>query len=134
MFDSKPRAQARMHDEKVIWLTTVRPNGRPQASPVWFLVDGEEILVYSLDDTARIANLEANPKVALNLDGNGQGGDIVTIEGTARIDRDHPPSTEVPAYQEKYATLIARNGWTPERFAEDYPVPIRITVTRTRAW
>jgi len=128
------RALARLADEKVIWLTTVRPGGQPQSSPVWFLYEGGEFLIYSLPGTARTTNLEANPRVSLNLDGNGEGGDIVSIEGMARIDRAVPASDRVAAYREKYSALIARNGWTPESFAADYPVAIRVTPGRWRAW
>lgn len=128
------RALARLADEKIAWLTTVRPDGQPQTSPVWFLYHGGEFLVYSKAGTARTANLAANPRVSLNLDGNGEGGDIVTVEGTARIDREAPASTEVAAYQGKYAAMIVRHGWTPQSFAADYPIPIRITPTRARAW
>jgi PPOX class probable F420-dependent enzyme len=131
---SGARAIARLTDEKIIWLTTVRANGQPQTSPVWFLYEDGEFLIYSLPGTARTANLDANPRVSLNLDGNGEGGDIVAIEGTARVDTDAPPSSEVAAYQEKYASMIARNGWTPESFAADYPHAIRITPVRSRAW
>ena len=128
------RAVARLTDETILWMTTVRPGGQPQASPVWFLYEDGEFLVYSKKGTARTANLVANPRVSLNLDGNGEGGDIVSIEGTARIDPDAPPSSAVPAYQEKYAGYLERHGWTPEWFAANYPVAIRITPTRSRAW
>jgi PPOX class probable F420-dependent enzyme len=128
------RALARLTDEKIIWLTTVRPTGQPQTSPVWFLYADGEFLIYSLPGTARTANLATNPRVALNLDGNGEGGDIVSIEGIARIDPAAPPSNLVIPYQEKYAGLIAGNGWTPESFAADYPTAIRITPVRSRAW
>ena len=30
-------------DDQVVWLTTVRANGIPEPSPVWFLWDGEAI-------------------------------------------------------------------------------------------
>lgn len=128
------RALARLADEKIVWMTTVRPGGQPQTSPVWFLYRDGEFLVYSLPGTARTANLAANRRVSLHLDGDGEGGEVVTIEGAARIDPDAPPSSEVPAYQAKYAGMIARNGWTPASFAADYPVAIRITPTRARAW
>jgi PPOX class probable F420-dependent enzyme len=128
------RALARLAEERIIWLTTVRPNGQPQTSPVWFLYDDGEFLVYSKVGTARTANLAANPRVSLNLDGNGSGGDIVSIEGTASIDPDAPPSTDVPAYQDKYGGFIARNGWTPASFAADYPIAVRIHPMRARAW
>jgi PPOX class probable F420-dependent enzyme len=134
MFPFDPRAAARLRSELIIWLTTVRPNGQPQTSPVWFIFDDDEFLVYSKPDVAKLSNIEANPRVALNLDGNGVGGDIVTSEGRARIVLDHPPAHNVPAFIAKYAERIERNGWTPESFGADYRVPIRITVTRSRAW
>jgi PPOX class probable F420-dependent enzyme len=115
-------------------MTTVRPDGRPQTSPVWFLYRDGEFLIFSRAGTARTENLAGNPRVSLNLDGNGEGGDIVSIEGIARIDREQPDAAETIAYREKYAAFIARNGWTPEGFAADYPVPILVTPTRFRVW
>ena len=129
-----PQAEQRLHDELIIWLTTVSPAGQPQTSAVWFLWDGEEILMYSLAGTPRTRNIEANPRVALNLDGDGQGGSVVSIEGRARLDPEAPPSTEVAAYAAKYRAKIAGHGWTPESFAVDYPIPIRITPTKARSW
>ena len=57
-------------------LATASPAG-PRESPVWFLYEEGEFLIYSLPGTARTANIEANPRVSLNLDGNGEGGDIL---------------------------------------------------------
>lgn len=127
-------AEQRLRDELIIWLTTVSPSGQPQTSAVWFLWDGAEFLMYSLAGTARTRNIEANPRVSLNLDGDGQGGSVVTIEGEARIELEAPKSTEVPEYAAKYREKIAGYGWTPESFALDYPIPIRITPTRARSW
>ena len=128
------QAEQRLRDELIIWLTTVSPSGQPQTSAVWFLWDGAGFLIYSLPNTARTRNIEANPRASLNLDGDGQGGSVVTIEGLARIDLEAPPSNEIPAYSAKYRQKIAGNGWTPESFAADYPIPIRITPTRARSW
>jgi PPOX class probable F420-dependent enzyme len=128
------RALRRLEAEPVIWLTTVRPNGQAQTSPVWYLFEDGEFLVFSKAGTARTANLDANPRVAINLDGDRFGGDVVTIEGRATIDAEAPRAHEHPAYVEKYRLLMRRNGWTPEDFAAGYPVAIRITPTRARAW
>ena len=130
----KPAAEQRLHDEMITWLTTVTPSGQPQTSAVWFLWDGEEFLIYSLAGTARTRNIEKNPQVSLNLDGDGQGGSIVTIEGRARIDLAAPTSNTVAEYSVKYRDKIAGYGWTPESFAADYPIPIRITPVRARSW
>ncbi|HZJ48129.1 MAG TPA: TIGR03667 family PPOX class F420-dependent oxidoreductase [Acidimicrobiia bacterium] len=127
-------AAQRLREELIIWLTTVTPTGRPQTSPVWFLWEGGEFLIYSLADTARVRNLAANPHVALNLDGDGLGGGVVSFEGIARFDVDAGPASAVSAYVEKYRDRMIHHGWTPEEFSRRYPVAIRITTGRVRTW
>ncbi|MCH7584882.1 MAG: TIGR03667 family PPOX class F420-dependent oxidoreductase [Acidobacteria bacterium] len=124
------KALALLEDAYIVWMTSVRPNGQPQSSPVWFIIEDDEFVIYSLGDTARIQNLEANPLVSLNLDSNA-GADVVTVEGVARV-VDGPPSTENVAYQEKYRDGIRDIGHTPESFAERYSVALRITPKRWR--
>ena len=76
------RAERRLREEKIAWLTTVAPSGTPQPVPVWFLWDGaDSVLIYSQPDTPKLRAIGANPHVSLNLDGNGQGGDIVVATG-----------------------------------------------------
>jgi PPOX class probable F420-dependent enzyme len=126
--------EQRLREEPIMWMTTVTPGGLPQTSPIWFFWDGREFLMFSKDDTARIRNVSANPKISLNLEGDGRGGAVVVIEGTARIDRDHPPATAMPEYIEKYQGFLDNYDWTAASFATDYPVPILIRPDRLRAW
>jgi PPOX class probable F420-dependent enzyme len=125
------RVQRRLEEEVVGWLTTVDADGTPRPSPVWFWWDGETMLIYSKDGTARTRNLARNPACSFNFDGNARGGDIVVLEGSAVATED-PPSTEIPAYQQKYRAEIPRIGMTPGTFAMAYPVPIRFTPHRLR--
>lgn len=126
------RAARRLHEDRLAWLTTVSPQGAPQPVPVWFLLDDDgTVLIYSKPDTPKLRNIAANERVSLNLDGNGEGGDIVVVGGTARVS-DDPPAYAVAAYVAKYGATIARNGWTPESFAGDYSVALRLTPTRLR--
>lgn len=133
MFDERPDIQDRLEGEIVLWLTTVSPAGQPQTSPVWFIVSGEAFHVYSLDGTPRRRNIEANPKVSLNLNSTRSGGEVVVIEGRARIDAGGPRADQDADFVAKYADEMAALGMTPESFAADYPVAIRITPTRLRA-
>jgi PPOX class probable F420-dependent enzyme len=126
------RAERRLHEEKLAWLTTVATDGTPQPVPVWFLWDGaESILIYSRPGTPKLRAIERNPRVSLNLDGNGTGGDIVVVTGEASVS-DDPPAHELPAYVEKYQWGFDRNNWTAESFAADYSVPVRVLVRRVR--
>ena len=89
------------------------------------------MLIYSKDGTSRIRNLARNPACSFNFDGNGTGGDIIILEGTAVISED-PASTEISKYQDKYREEIPRIGMDPGTFAMAYPVPIRFTPDRLR--
>jgi PPOX class probable F420-dependent enzyme len=108
---------------------TVNGRGSPQPSPVWFWWDGETFLVYSRPNTPKLRNIAANPRVALHLNDNGTGGDVVVVSGRAQ-QSDDPPADRITGYIEKYLGLIEGNNWTPPSFAADYSVPIRITPTR----
>jgi PPOX class probable F420-dependent enzyme len=128
------RAQRRLREDKLAWLVTTSDDGTPQPVPVWFLWDRPaSFLLYSKPATAKLRNIAERPRVALHLDGNGEGGDIVVVLGDAAVS-DDPPAHELPEYVEKYAAFIARNSWTPESFAADYSVPVRIEASRVRGF
>ena len=127
-------AARRLQAKPVIWLTTVTRSGQPQSTPVWFLWDGNEFLIYGVKDGPKTRNIESNPRVSLHLDGDGRGGANVIFEGSARIDPAGPRADTVGAYVEKYRQLIESYGWTPKSFADDYPHVIRVTPTRARIW
>src|SRR5215211_6088435 len=97
------RVVRRLTEEPIGWLTTTSADGTPQPSPIWFLWDGETALIYSQPNTPKLRHIAANPRVSLNLDGDGQGGDIVILTGESQIDEAAPSSAALPAYQAKYA-------------------------------
>ena len=122
------RVARRLRDERLIWLTTVDAKGTPQPTPVWFLWDEttSTFLIYSLTNAKRHAHLQQNPRVALNFDGNGKGGDIIVFTGEAQVSSDDPPADQLPAYVEKYRDFITRSFGTPANFASKYSVALRI--------
>lgn len=124
------RVTRRLREELIAWLVTVRPDQTPQPVPVWFLWDGQTFLVYSQPDTQKLRNIARSPRVALHLDGNGKGGDIVVLTGEARVVTDAPPANEILAYVEKYRQGMTGIGMTPESFARAYSVALRVTPTR----
>lgn len=122
----------RLSSELIIWMTTVSRQGRPQTSPVWFLWEDPVFWVYSLDPTTRLDNIATNPLVSLNLNCDDHGSDIVTVEGTAVIDREAAAANENAAYVTRYRDRMDRGWGSPEGFAREYPTAIKITPTRVR--
>jgi PPOX class probable F420-dependent enzyme len=128
------RADRRLRSEQILWLTTVRADGQPQSSPVWFLWDGEALLVFSQPDAQKLRNLAGNPRVAVHLESDGTGEEVLTIDGTAAVDPAAPPSDRIEEYRVKYREGIQAMGSTPAELARDFSVAIRIRPTRVRAW
>jgi len=119
----------RLRGDLILWLSSVRPDGRPHTVPVWFLWDGATVLVFS-QPNQKIRNLAINPAVTLALDGSGQGHDVVLLEGTAVVGTTADESAAFPAYEAKYSALIQANGWTVDSMTAQYSESIRITPTR----
>jgi PPOX class probable F420-dependent enzyme len=116
----------RLRAEPIIWLSSVRPNGRPHLVPVWFLWDGESILIFSKPNNQKLRNIQENPNVMLALEAANQGNDIVLIEGVAEFVEDPEVSPAMPEYAEKYAGLLGRMNWTAEKMATSYTQAVRV--------
>ena len=129
------RAARRLREEIIGWLTTVTPAGQPQPVPVWFVWDGDRsILLYSQPGKRKLLNMDANPRVSLNLDSDRLEADIVVVWGEMRVSED-PPANEVPEYVEKYRGRIEALRWkTPDVYAGDFSVPLRLEISRIHGW
>ena len=129
------RAARRLREEIIGWLTTVSPAGQPQPVPVWFLWDGgDSILMYSRPSKRKLDHLAANPRVSLNLDSDGIEADIVVVWGERRLS-DDPPADQFPEYVEKYRGRIEALRWkTPDVYAKDFSVPLRLEISRIHGW
>jgi PPOX class probable F420-dependent enzyme len=132
--DADAHALERLRTDMIGWLTTVTPDGQPQTFPIWFLWEDGEALIYSDRRARRNVNIAANPRVSLHLNDNGRGGDIVIIEGEARVDDTTPPVPEHRAYLAKYDDRIVSGYTSAEEFTTIYNVPIRVRPTRGRAF
>jgi PPOX class probable F420-dependent enzyme len=124
----------RLEQEQVIWVTTVAADGTPQPNPVWFLWDGETILIYTRPMYKKVANLKRRPRVSLNFDASTSGEDVVVLTGTAQFDPAAPPVHHNPVYVEKYRQGLASLGSSPEQMGLEYSTAIRIKPDKVRGW
>ena len=123
-------AEARLREEIIIWLTTVRYYGQPQSVPVWFLWEDGTFLIYFQPGRQKLKNICNHPRDGLHLNSNARGGDVVRAEGTAEVVQDVPPADVIGEYVEKYRESIARIGFDPDGFARAYSVTLRVTPDR----
>lgn len=129
-------ALKRLKMEYFIWLTTVDAAGTPQPRPVWFLWETGSILIYSQAQAYKLIHIRRRPRVSLHFntkDDLGETG-VIVLPGEAAIDESCLPADRHRAYLGKYKDGITRLGATPEQFAGEYSVAIRITPTKLRGW
>ncbi|WP_170309073.1 TIGR03667 family PPOX class F420-dependent oxidoreductase [Pseudonocardia hierapolitana] len=127
----RERVEARLRQNLMAWLTTVRPDGQPISVPVWFLMrDDASILIYSQPGKQKLHNIAANSRVSLGLDVTDIGRNIVRMEGIARVVDNEPAADRHPGYLAKYTERIAALFGTPERFAELFSTAVVVTPTK----
>jgi PPOX class probable F420-dependent enzyme len=126
--ERRDHVERRLHGNLMAWLTTVRPDGRPDSVPVWFLLRADgTILLFSQPGKVKLRNIAANPHVALGLDVTDIGRDIVRIEGTAVLATDALRADAVPEYVAKYTERIGALFGTARQFADTFTEAIVIT-------
>jgi PPOX class probable F420-dependent enzyme len=130
------RVRERLRNSEIIWFTTTSANGTPQPNPVWFLWDDEDesVLIYNATRARRLEHVAVRPRVSLHFDSDEHADEVIVLAGVAEQAADVPPATENQAYLGKYRDGIERIGSNPEKFAQDYSVPLRIRPSKLRGF
>jgi PPOX class probable F420-dependent enzyme len=128
------RVERRLAEEQVIWLVTTDRSGTPQPNPIWFIMEGGTLLLYSQPGAAKVRHIQERPRVALNFNTDEGGEDVIVLLGSAAVDPAAPPVDQLPAYLAKYGAAIPGIGSTPEKMAAEYSTAIRVTIERVRGF
>ncbi|WP_407912952.1 PPOX class F420-dependent oxidoreductase [Kitasatospora sp. NE20-6] len=100
------------HGTRTAKLATTRADGRPHVAPVWFLVDGGDIVLNTGKDTVKGRTLARDPRVMLCVDDERPPFSFVLVQGTATLSED-------PAELRHWATRIAAR-YMGEHRAEEF--------------
>lgn len=66
-------------------LATVRDDGRPHVAPVWFVLDGDDIVFTTGVDTVKGRNLRRDPRAAMSVDDPVPDYSFVHVTGTVEL-------------------------------------------------
>jgi PPOX class probable F420-dependent enzyme len=69
-------------------VATVRIDGRPHVTPVWFVLDGDDIIFNTGATSVKGRTLRRDPRVSLSVDDATPPYSFVVIEGIAEISDD----------------------------------------------
>ncbi|QFZ77877.1 TIGR03618 family F420-dependent PPOX class oxidoreductase [Streptomyces fagopyri] len=66
-------------------LSTVRADGSPHVAPIWFLLDGDDLVFNTSKETVKGRNLARDGRVALCVDDDRPPFGFVVLEGRAEL-------------------------------------------------
>jgi len=69
-------------------LATVREDGRPHVVPIWYDLDGDNVVFTTGEMTVKAKNMKRDPRVSLSVDDQTPPYSFVTIEGTVSFSND----------------------------------------------
>ncbi|MFD9858616.1 PPOX class F420-dependent oxidoreductase [Streptomyces alboflavus] len=76
------------HGTRTAKLSTVRANGSPHIAPIWFLLDGDDLVFNTGKDTVKGRNLARDGRVALCVDDDRPPFGFVVLQGHAELIED----------------------------------------------
>lgn len=122
---------ARLAQTRIGFLSTTRRAGRAQTVPVWFAWTGDAVVVFSGDDTAKLAHLRRNPECAFTLETADSGNDVVLLDATvAFVDADDPVVRDAEVMlADKYQLGDGLEEWRSQ-----FAVPLVLRPTRIVGW
>jgi hypothetical protein len=106
-------------------IATIKADGAPHVTPVWFICEGGEVLITPRAGSAWLGNIRRDPRVALTIDEEAGPYRKVTVEGVARIAHDLGHDEE---WRDLYRRIARR--YVPAEGAERY---IQETIDQPRA-
>jgi PPOX class probable F420-dependent enzyme len=69
-------------------LATTRKDGRPHLAPIWFVLDGDDLVFTTGAGSVKGRAIRRDPRVALTVDREEPLYDFVIVEGTATVSED----------------------------------------------
>ncbi len=118
----RARVKQFLDDHTLAAMATITPDGEPEVAIVCVARHRElGLVIDTLTDSRKFANLEAHPRVAFAL---GWGEDMVTVQYEGVIE--HPEGAELEAAKQRYFEV-----WPDGREREAWPNTVYLTVRPT---
>ena len=99
------------HGTRTGKLATVRADGRPHVAPIWFVVEGRDLVFNTWHTSVKARNLRRDPRASLAVDYEIPPFAYVIVEGSVEISEDLDEARRV-------ATVVGGRYMGPDRAEE----------------
>jgi PPOX class probable F420-dependent enzyme len=131
-FMAVPNNVRRFLDEKrFAVLATINSDGTPQQTVMWYVLDGDEILMNTAVGRVKDSNLRRDQRISICIE---DGYSFVTLTGTARlIDDQTTAQADIRRLAIRYHGAEQGNRMAEEQFSRQQRVTIRVPIARVVA-
>ena len=91
-------------------MSVIDPEGFPHTVPVWFMLDGDDVVIIAERSTRKVGYLAVNPKGAVAVGGDTNDGAGYLIKGCFAIE---------PDPDDAWTAKLTRHYETPEKAEQD---------------
>ncbi|MCI0576003.1 MAG: pyridoxamine 5'-phosphate oxidase family protein [Chloroflexi bacterium] len=100
LFDAQAREV--LQQPVIVRVSTITPAGYPHTVPVWFMLDGDDLIIFGEGSTQKVRHVRANPKGCFAIGGDPPGSPGYLIEGdfTVEEDPDHTWAGKITRHYE----------------------------------
>lgn len=123
MVEVSAAAQRFLEDRPTATLGTLRKDGSPQASVVWYLWEDGEFIISTIHTTAKWHNLKRDPRSSVVVE-DPETGEMVVAYGRARLD-DRDVRSRTRDLVDKYYNDSAKTDAHMERI---FATPDRVLI------
>ena len=126
-----PEQREFLEEKRFAVVGTVNPDGSPHLAMMWYLLDGDDIVVNSAQGRLKDRNLAADPRMSVLI---ADGYRFVRLDGRAKIDHDQ---TTAQADIRRLAVLNYGAAKADEamrnRFSKQHRITYRLPIRRVYA-
>jgi PPOX class probable F420-dependent enzyme len=129
-------AQETLNARLIANLATFRPDGTIHLVPMWFLWDGEAIVLPTFGESRKAKNLKADPRATVMIDHSRGGFDVHGITLTGRVEIVEPPES-LPLIRQIHLRYITPTGMAKDSIGghlQGDDVALRLIPERVSTW
>ncbi|MDG7007478.1 MAG: PPOX class F420-dependent oxidoreductase [Nitrososphaerota archaeon] len=118
-----PKAEEFLKGKHFGKLATVRKDGSPHVTPIWYMLESGRLFVNTTTGRVKYHNIRRDPRVSFLVD---DGYPYVMVEGRARIAEERDAKKDIETLAVRYTGEEAGRKAAKERYWKDPRVSIEI--------
>ncbi len=111
-------------------IATIRKDGSPHVTPIWYMLDDGKLIVNTTTDRVKYRNIKRDPRVSFLVD---DGYPYIMIQGKARIATERDPLKDIETLAIRYTGEEKGRKAARDRYWKQPRVSVEIVPERVVA-